>query len=110
MGTPVYHGTVNATLQGTLQLDKVPPPGNNNLPQSYWDSVTESQKTNPQLISFSDDISVYPVREQVVYDNSGRSTGKMTHHVPWTPSEMKGFLSVIPHPRTDPIKFAKELQ
>lgn len=109
VGTPVYHGTVNATLQGTLQLDKVPPPGSNNLPQSYWDSVTEPQKTNPQLISFSDDVSVYPVREQVVYDNSGRSTGKMTHHVIWTPSEMKGFLSVIPHPRTDPIKFAKEL-
>ena len=33
----------------------------------------------------------------------------MIHHVPWTPSEMKGFLSVIPHPRTDPVKFAKEL-
>ncbi|XP_077349968.1 uncharacterized protein LOC143998091 [Lithobates pipiens] len=53
--------------------------------------------------------STPPPATPVVYDNSGRSTGKKTHHVPLTSFEMKGFLSVIPHPRTDPIKFGKEL-
>lgn len=53
--------------------------------------------------------SAYPVREQFVVGANGQNDRQVSQHVPWTPGEMRGFLSSLPKPRSNPHGFVGEL-